>query len=996
MLSLRWSRRVLILVIVLAFASGFGCYAIAESFWFGQFGYLHVFWLPLFVRGSLWIIVFSLTASLLLGNLFLAQHLKHPCSGISLKITMHQDGEHKVRRSYRSRLPKPLISSGLGIYQLLLLMLGLALSLSIILFHCTRIVISYWHSNPNLNSLFTPLPPQFRLGIIWQVLREISYPPWHLGLLIAFVSILLFYTKFCLSAIAVLLSIDYSIIWSSQWASVLRYLNPTPFNQSDLLFGQDLGFYTFFLPVWELLEFWLVGVSLYALAAVAMTYLLSGDSLSQGHFLGFTSIQLRHLQGLGGFLMLVLALSHWLNRYRLLYSTRGAIYGAGYTDLNLQLPIETRLSFLCLAIALVLGLQAIMGAKAIRFRCRTSWVVASLYFIGVMFGGILLPTLVQRLMVQPNELALEFPYLERNIVSTREAFDLKNIEVKSFNPESTLSYADLQENNSTIRNIRLWDKKTLLATNRQLQQIRPYYRFPDVDFDRYTLKSKTTQTAERKQVIIGARELEVTALPSNARNWINEHLVYTHGYGFTLNLVNAVGAGGLPDYLFKDIGISKISEGNSLLGTTSESIAASLPIGHPRIYYGQITNNYIMAPSKVKELDFPKGNTNIYNTYDGQGGVAVGTWWQRLVFSVYLRDGRILLTRNFTPSTKLLFRRNIIQRLQAIAPFLKYDRDSYLVVADPTLYSANEEAPSLGSPSNKLPEERNYLYWIVDAYTVSDRYPYSEPGIEGFNYIRNSVKVVIDAYNGSVFFYVTDNQDPLIRTWQRIFPKLFHPLDEMPPTLRAHIRYPVDLFAVQSERLLSYHMSDPQVFYNREDQWQIATEIYGSKLKAIDPYYAVMTLPTGKSEKFILLLPFTPIGYNNLTAWLAALSDGNNYGKLLLYEFPKERLIYGPQQIDARINQDPAISRQISLWNREGSQVIQGNLLVIPIKESLLYVEPLYLKAGQKGLPTLARVIVAYKNQIAMAKTLDRALDAIFRPELVKPVSEPTIIRELE
>ena len=396
-----------------------------------------------------------------------------------------------------------------------------------------------------------------------------------------------------------------------------------------------------------------------------------------------------------------------------------------------------------------------------------------------------------------------------------------------------------------------------------------------------------------------------------------------------------------------------------------------------------------MTGTKVRELDYPSGSDNAYTTYNGLGGVEIGATWRRGLFAMYLKDWQMLFTRNFLPDTKVLLRRNVKQRIEAIAPFLKFDSDPYLVAAD-------------GNPDNnqEFPEKNNYLYWIVDAYTTSDRYPYSDTNNEGINYIRNSVKVVIDAYNGTVNFYIADRNDPIIATWSTIFPNLFKPLSTMPVTLRNHIRYPVDFFKIQSERLMIYHMTDPQVFYNREDQWQIPNEIYGSETRPVEPYYLITSLPTvpfiGEAfprEEFILLLPYTPKQRPNLIAWLAARSDGENYGKLLLYVFPKERLVFGTAQIEARINQDPVISQQISLWNRQGSRAIQGNLLVIPIEQSLLYVEPIYLEATQNSLPTLVRVVVAYENRIVMAQTLEQALQAIFQPQVTSPAP---IIRPVE
>lgn len=594
---------------------------------------------------------------------------------------------------------------------------------------------------------------------------------------------------------------------------------------------------------------------------------------------------------------------------------------------------------------------------------------------------------VQRLVVQPNELAKERPYIERSIEMTRRAFNLNAINQENFNPQGELTATDIANNDLTINNIRLWDTRPILQTNRQLQLLRLYYKFLDADIDRYLLDNINIagEQKSKQQVIIAPRELDYNDVPERAKTWVNKHLIYTHGYGFTLSPVNRVDEGGLPYYFVKDIGLTTDEE--ETLSLSSEIDPDSIPIGKPRIYYGELTDNYIMTSTLVKELDYPSGDENVYNVYDGNGGIEIGNFARRILFAHYLKDWQMLFTQNFTADTKLLFRRNINRRIRAIAPFLRFDRDPYLVVAD----THNSEEPR--------PDE-NYLYWIIDAYTTSDSYPYSDPGENNFNYIRNSVKIVVDAYNGYVNFYIADPDDPIIQTWDKIFPKLFKPIEEMPFSLRSHIRYPQDLFNTQSERLLSYHMTDPQVFYNREDQWEIPEEIYGTEVRPVDPYYLIMKLPTSEVEEFILLHPFTPTTRPNLIAWLAAHSDEEKYGELLLYTFPKQELVYGPNQIEALINQDPVISQQISLWNREGSKAIQGNLLIIPIEQSLLYVEPLYLEAERNSLPILARVIVVYENQIVMAETLQEALDAIFTenndstPAIIRPVDELAPILE--
>ena len=445
----------------------------------------------------------------------------------------------------------------------------------------------------------------------------------------------------------------------------------------------------------------------------------------------------------------------------------------------------------------------------------------------------------------------------------------------------------------TIRNIRLWDTRPLLESNRQLQQIRLYYEFADADVDRYTLKGTVPGDLDRRQVFISAREMDYTQVPAAAQTWVNEHLTYTHGYGFTMSPVNTAGPGGLPDYFIKDIAHN----------ASDPAVRQSIPVGKPRLYFGELTNTYIMTNTEVSELDYPEGSDNVYNTYDGDGGINLGPFWKRLLFAKHLGDWKMLLSKDFTPETRLIYRRNIKQRVQKIAPFLQFDADPYLVVADADGAYTQPKAES----------GENYMYWMIDAYTTSDRYPYADPMANSFNYIRNSVKVIVDAYNGAVHFYIADQSDPIIQAWAQIFPNMFEPLSDMPPTLAAHIRYPQDFSTVQSNHLLTYHMTDPQVFYNREDQWRAPNEIYANEEQVVEPYYLIMELPGEDAGEFVLLRPFTPAQRNNLVAWLAARSDGEQYGRQLLYQFPKQELVFGPEQIEARINQEPEISQRISL-----------------------------------------------------------------------------------
>ena len=1083
---------------------------VAEILWFTEVDYLSAFVLRLETQLSLWVIVFILSLGFLLTNLSLANQFKHPKNLADLEISWLKgfktlDSSSLTLNQTQLNSPSPIVKSGVRadrkfsrkrpafrLRSLLPFALALSLLVGVVLLYYGKMAFSVWdfHRQTLSASFLSEARPPLPSPLGWVSLGKLflsesrSTLVWQLGMISAVMVGLMVNAQLWLRAIALALSFSWAMVISEQWGRILEYLYPTVFNTTEPLFRQDIGFYVFGVPLWQLLNFWLGGLFLFGLVAVWLIYLTSGNSLSDGKFPGFSQNQLRHLYGLGSAVSAITAFHYWLSRYNLLYSTRGVAYGAGYTNVSVKLPFNTGLSILALAIALLLLLRSIVWIRRLPTKIPVALWILGLY-LGIWgIAGVILPAAVQRFKVEPNELALERPYIARTIALTRAAFDLDSVEVETFNPQGNLTSTDLEKNHLTIDNIPLWDTRPLLQSNRQLQQLRLYYKFPDANFDRYTIKVNSNQLkagfkaglnvdrlnvsklnvdsrlnvdrlkaglnvdrlkaglnldrlnvasfnldwlnldwlnlkssnntikpnnlkqtnfqqtnfqqtnlkqtnlklntkTNKQQVLIAARELDYDAVPKQAQTWVNKHLVYTHGYGFTLSAVNQVGEGGLPYYFIKDIGSGADEGAKGSLYTSSPEIRDSIPIGQPRIYYGELTNNYIMTSTKTQELDYPSGDDNVYNTYDGTDGVSLNSFWRRLVFAQYLKDWQMLLTGNFTPETKLLFRRNIRQRIQAIAPFLRYDADPYLVIAD--------------TSESESGVNENYLYWIVDGYTTSDRYPYADPGDNQFNYIRNSVKVVIDAYNGDVSFYIADPEDPIIQTWSKIFPNFFKSLDAMPTTLRSHLRYPIDLFNIQSERLLSYHMTDPQVFYNQEDLWRIPQEIYAGQSQPVEPYYIIMKLQKETSEEFILLHPYTPTGRNNLIGWLAGRSDGDQYGKLLLYQFPKQQLIYGPEQIEALINQDPVISQQISLWNQKGSRAVQGNLLVIPIEQSLLYVEPLYIEAEQNSLPTLVRVIVVYQNQIIMAQNLKEALDAIFNPDqsdtpiIVRPVEETAL-----
>ena len=558
------------------------------------------------------------------------------------------------------------------------------------------------------------------------------------------------------------------------------------------------------------------------------------------------------------------------------------------------------------------------------------------------------PATFQRVYVKPNELELEAPYIQRSIALTQEAYNLRQIRVKPFPAEEGLTAQSLKDNRATIDNIRLWDWQPLIDTYAQLQEIRTYYRFHDVDVDRYELDGSY------QQVMLSARELESALLPPNAQTWVNLHVLFTHGNGVVMSPVTRKSTEGLPIFYLQDI----------------PPVASGGPaVREPRIYFGQSANSYVIVKGSTPEFDYPKGKDNVYSTYDGVAGVAVGGIARRTLFAWYFDDPNILLSRYITGESRILFRRNVQELVRTIAPVLRLDRDRYMVVSN------------------------GRLFWMQDAYTTSSWFPYAQPVAGGTNYIRNSVKVVIDAYNGTVEFYVADPTDTIVATYQRIFPGLFKPFGAMPAELQKHIRYPEDLFHIQAQVYRAYHMDIPEVFYNREDLWQFprqATAIEGVADDAeMAPYYINMRLPGETRAEFFLMLPMLPSRRQNMIAWLAARCDPPDYGKLIVYEFPKDKLVFGPSQIEARINQNTEISQQISLWNRMGSRVIRGNLLVVPIENSLLYVSPLYLRAKTGQLPELKRVIAAYGDRVVMDDTLPAALAALFKDASLGSVPMP-------
>ncbi len=726
--------------------------------------------------------------------------------------------------------------------------------------------------------------------------------------------------------LAILATVILSLLaanWGAlRWEEALLFTNRVDVGTVDPVIGKDIGFYLFSLPFWEILNGFAGFVLLAATAlAAAVYYVRGGIILSERGAVIDVKVR-RHLAILVGIFSCVIAAGFSLDGFQLLFSNNGSFYGAGYVDVNSRLLTYKILTFLTPLAGILLAAGIWKGAW--RVALLPPLVVVVLYVIGIR----IYPGLLQKFKVAPNELALETPYIENNLKFTRFGFDLEKIETVPFDVDTKLTAADIANNDATIKNIRLWDHAPLLKTYSQLQQIRTYYKFFDVDNDRYKVNGQYTQ------VMLSPRELSYADLPS--KNWINERLIFTHGNGITFGPVSRISKEGLPEFFVKDIPPISL---------------ADIKVTRPEIYFGELSNDYVVVKTKVPEFSYPTATGNINTTYAGKGGVPIDSLLKKALFAATFKTEKILLSSDITAESRIIYNRNINERVRAIAPFLRFDGDPYMVV-----------------------DATGRLKWIIDAYTYSDRLPYSKPIQGGINYMRNSVKATIDAYDGTLNFYISDPNDVLAKVYARMFPALFKPLADMPADMRSHVRYPHQFLQLQAAMFAAYHMTDPKVFYNKENLWQVPA--LGEK--PMEPYYTIMKLPGEKVEEYILLLPFTPSKRDNLAAWLTARCDGENYGKIRAYTFPRDRLIYGPKQIDARINQDSFISQQLTLWNQRGSEVIRGSLLVIPIEKSLLYVQPLFLAADKAGLPELKRVIVAFGDQVVMEENLELALQRLF------------------
>jgi uncharacterized membrane protein (UPF0182 family) len=713
---------------------------------------------------------------------------------------------------------------------------------------------------------------------------------------------------------------------AAQSENMLLFLNATPFGLADPLFDKDVSFYVFRLPFLIYLHGWLKFIIIITAGSTVLIYLLRRAFIFiPPRFWRVSPAARIHLSIIAGTFFLSGIFGAWLDLNELLFVKRGVVFGPGYTDVNTQVWILKLLMVLYGASGLALFLNAF----------RPYWripAVAVILLTAVSFiGRGIYPSMVQKFQVIPNEVSLETPYIEKNITFTRFAYGLDNMEEREFPAEDSLTARDIAKNNLTVKNIRLWNHSPLLQTYSQLQEMRTYYKFTGVDNDRYTING------EYRQVMLSPREISYKALPS--RTWVNEHLTYTHGYGAVVGPVNSISPEGLPEFFIKDI---------PPVATTP------IRITRPEIYFGENSNDFVFVKAKAPEFDYPVGDKNVYNRYEGKGGVPL-SFLKKALFAIRFGSATMLLSDDITSMSRILYHRNVLDRVAMIAPFARFDDDPYLVIS---------------------PEGR--LLWFIDGYTVTDRIPYSEPTPAIGNYIRNSVKAIVDAYDGTVSLYASDPTDPILKTYSLIFPGVFKPLNELPAELRSHVRYPAGLLSIQARMYRAYHMQDPRVFYNKEDLWSIPGRQTGSNKTPMEPYYTIMKLPESEKEEFVLLSPFTPSMKDNMSAWMAARCDEPNYGKVIVYKFPKQKLVYGPSQIEARIDQDAVISQQLSLWHQRGSNVIRGSLLAIPVEKSILYVESLYLAAENGQLPELKRVIVANGNNIAMEETLDAALKKIF------------------
>lgn len=762
-------------------------------------------------------------------------------------------------------------------------------------------------------------------------------------------------------ALSFIVSTFIGLIIAYNWHDILKYFSAVQFGEVDPVFKKDIAFYIFSLPVLQLFQSVFSILTLISLLGCIAIYLLR-RSVSIIGFDGkpkaidmkpFKQINIDpkvriHIAILLFLFLMTNTFGTYISLFKTLITQNGPVFGASYTDVAVAVPI-IKISLVVTFIIALLSLMWGISGKLLPI----AGIVIMYVLVGIVSTAA--PGIFQKLIVAPNELKMETPFIKHNIAATRKAYNLDKIEEREILADKPLTAEDVDKNKLTIKNVRLWDNDQLLSTFSQIQEIRTYYEFASVDNDRYVIDG------EIRQIMLSPRELAAESLPN--RNWINEKLTFTHGYGVAGGPVNQVTTEGLPVLFVKDL--------------PPKSEKKELDVTRPEIYFGELTNDYAIVKTKSKEFDYPKGEENVYANYQGKGGIQIDSFIKRIFFAMKFNSLKFFLSNDITNESRILYNRNIKERVEKIAPFLTFDSDPYAIVVD------------------------GRIYWIFDAYTKTGFYPYSQRlslGDETLNYIRNSAKIVVDAYDGKVTIYQTDDKDPIIRTYAKIFPDIFQPLSKMPKGIISHLRYPEDIFTLQTNIYTTYHMDNPQIFYNKEDLWEIPNipeekreEITAGAGNQMNPRHMIMKLPGEKAEEYILMLPFTPRNKDNLSAWMVARNDRENYGKLIVYRFPKQKLIFGPKQVISRFNQDAEISRQISLWDQRGSQVIQGPLMVIPIEESLIYVRPLYLKAETGKIPELKRVIVAYENKIAMEQTLEGALARIFGTNIENAETEEKI-----
>ena len=789
------------------------------------------------------------------------------------------------------------------------------------------------------------------------------------------------YRKF-IRYVALIIALFIGGTWGySNWEIILKFWYAVPAGITEPIFNKDAGFYLFTFPFLQNLYSLLFTLSFISLIAIIISVFvrITGDTPHFEYPVENIDQKFNSLYFNIGVLLLILTLGKYLDRYALMYSKTGVVAGPGWTDVNILLPGYSIIIVINLLFALIFLIPVLRRTVQKRFQnifkrfrqLRIAFILSSLAVLLLIWFIALtaVPGLFQWLRVQPNEITFEVPYIANNIQLTRYGFGLNNIEEKEYPVTGDFTQATVDSNPAIFNNIRLWDWHALQAVYKQFQEIRLYYEFTDVDVDRYTYDNKYRQT------MISARELEVNNLPQQSQTFVNRIFKYTHGFGLTLASVSEFTEQGLPHLLIKDI--PPVSE------------FPNLKVDQPRIYYGEVTKNHVIVNSKESEFDYPSGEDNVYYNYKAKSGVEISNFWRKFLFG-WKFDGSSLLFSSYpTDSSRILFHRQIEERVKLLAPFLKFDEDPYMVLAD------------------------GKLYWIIDAYTTSQYFPYSEPFssnekiefkegetsrildnqiagyLDGENYIRNSVKAVIDAFSGDVNFYIFDDKDPIIKVWQKIYPHLFISKDKMPKSIYAHVRYPKDLLLTQGLVYSKYHMSDPRVFYNQEDLWIRATEKYYKEVKPVDPYYIMWQLPEHNSPQFTLVLPFTPKNRQVSIGWITGMCDGENYGKFLAYKFTKEKSVLGPQQVETKIDQDRFLSGQLTLWDQHGSGVIRGNTLAIPVDKTMFYVEPIYLQAETAAYPELRLVVVMHGDNLSYGETFDKALQGLFnKTEQPLPAAE--------